>query len=241
MTAVVDFTEPFLSFRVSALVHRPPAGTSFSSSRPQRVVSSALQVLNSDYTYGVVQFGPVHRLIANSSDPVVAALWTRIARFWPPGVVSSVQEGVDRARRERYAFLVETPTAEYVASRRPCDLHASDPFLDVMDYAFVVRRTADGGRLRDAVSRELRRMKQTDELQSFYLKWWRDECVGQHSGSGRRASIPEVETRRRPEITRPPLLRSLSSSSSCCCGIGGDHHRSAVVIVASSVFLVWHF
>ena len=200
----VDFTEPFLSFRVSTIIRRPsgPRG----EITAHNIISNARQVIGSDLTYGVIQNGVVQQILANATDPVARALWTRISNFSPSGLVSSVQEGVERARRERYAFLVETPTAEYVASRRPCDLYASEPFLDVMRYAFVMR--SDDFRLRDLVSRELRRMKQTDELQTIYLKWWKDECSG--SLASARRSSPEAEIRRRPAIATSRAIRAVA-------------------------------
>lgn len=201
----VDFTEPFLSFRVSALIRRPSGQRDETTAH---VMTNALQVLGSDLTFGVIQNGIVQQILSSSTDPVVRALWTRISNFWPSGLVSSVQEGVERARREHYAFLVETPTAEYVASRRPCDLYASEPFLDVMRYAFVMR--TDDFRLRDLVSRELRRMKQTDELQTIYLKWWRDECAGAPQFVSARRSSPETEIRRRQGSATSRAIRAVA-------------------------------
>ena len=54
--------------------------------------------------------------------------------------MSSVQEGVQRARRESYAFIVDSPMAAYVSGRPPCDLYVTEPFLVQMKYAFAVRR-----------------------------------------------------------------------------------------------------
>jgi len=59
---------------------------------------------------------------------------------WLQALVDSVQEGVQRARRESYAFIVDSPMAAYVSGRPPCDLYVTEPFLTQMTYAFAVRR-----------------------------------------------------------------------------------------------------
>ncbi len=53
-----------------------------------------------------------------------------------------VYAGVQRVRQDAkgFAFLVDTATAEYVTSRRPCDVYATEPFLDAHAYALAVRR-----------------------------------------------------------------------------------------------------
>ena len=193
----VDFTEPFLSLRSSALIRKPelvsPPPPSSSSShgrrrhrrpsttppprppgRPVRRVRTASELLVSDLQYGVVHGSVVEWAMSQSDDPLTAALWSRVGTFVPPALVASVQEGVERARRGPYAFIVDSPMAAYVAGRRPCQLYMTEPFLDQMTYAFAVRRT--DRRLRAAMDRELRRARYTGEMQAMYLRWWRDEC-----------------------------------------------------------------
>jgi len=180
----VDFTEPFLSLRSSALIRkhfspslssnsrRPPATTP--PPPPPTIIRSAADLLASELTYGVVRGSEVERSMSTSRDAVTRALWSRIATFWPPAFVDSVQEGVERARREPYAFIVDSPIAAYVAGRRPCQLYVTEPFLDQMTYAFAVRRGAT--RLRVALDGALRRARFAGEMQAMYLRWWRDEC-----------------------------------------------------------------
>lgn len=59
--------------------------------------------------------------------------------------------GVQRVRQDAkgFAFFVDTATAEYVTSRRPCDLYTVEPFLDAHAYALAVRR--GNSHLRDQV------------------------------------------------------------------------------------------
>jgi len=200
----VDFTDPFLSLRSSALIRKPLSPSTTASSRPspsrprhdrrrrpstttsppsrrrparrRRLrIRTAADLLASELTYGVVSGGVVERTMSASEDPVTRALWSRVSTFWPPALVGSVAEGVQRARRRPYAFIVDSPMAAYVAGRRPCELYATEPFLARMTYALAVRPGAR--QLRAALDRELRRARATGRLQAMYLRWWRDECA----------------------------------------------------------------
>lgn len=175
MREYVDFTEAFLTFRSSALIRRPK-----SKRRPQRI-ETVDQLLASDLSYGVVDGSAAFRILSASNDERNRQMWRRMCESRSSRIVASVKEGVDKARRENYAFVVDSSKAEYEATRRPCDLYATEPFLDVMQYAFAMRK--DDLRLRAAVDVELRRMVQSDEMQTMYLRWWRDECSESSSSS----------------------------------------------------------
>ncbi len=51
-----------------------------------------------------------------------------------------LQEGIERARREKYAFILDSPAAEYIANRRPCDLYTIEPFLDIQQFSLALRK-----------------------------------------------------------------------------------------------------
>lgn len=201
----VDFTHPFLSLRSSALLrkHPPPvthhrfpsSSSSASTPSPNRhppnshhlhqqhqqhdVITDSIQLLQSNLTYGVIYNSVAYHMLAYSREHVTRAMWSRMTTLWPRAFVHSVQEGIERARQGGYAFIIDTPTAEYAAGQQPCDLYTTDPFLDVMSYAFVMRK-ADSG-LRHVIDRELRKMKWSDEMQTMFLRWWRNECVPKSS------------------------------------------------------------
>ena len=55
-----------------------------------------------------------------------------------PGVfVKSQQEGIEKVRRGRYAFLTESAFANYAASRKPCDLMKVGNNLDSKAYGIA--------------------------------------------------------------------------------------------------------
>jgi len=171
-----DFTEPILSLRSSALLRRSRGGR-----RVKDHLVTADQLIFSNYSYGVQRNSLSQRLLSNSSHQLHRAMWAKLTTFWPSAIVDSLQEGVERVRREHFAFILDSPTAEYLACRRPCDLYTTEPFLDVFTYAFATRK--DETRLRQVISQHLRDMRRTSDMQALYLKWWKDDCINMRTGA----------------------------------------------------------
>ena len=245
----VDFTEPFLSLRSSALIRKPSTSKPRSPNqdrrrrrstttahppprrRPLVRIRTAMELLASELSYGVVSGSVVERDMSTSMDPLTKALWSRVATFWPPAVVDNVQEGVERARRQPYAFIVDSPIAAYIAGQQPCELYATDPFLDQMTYAFAVRRGAR--RLRAALDRELRRARSTGEMQAMYLRWWRDECSDDHDFASK-THIPAMARDVAGKVGRHAAGSSRSNDGSDC-----SRTTSRCLYLTAAAFTLW--
>lgn len=200
---VVHFSESFMTMRSAAVLLKPSApvdssqhsrrrqfywqenGRSSNNSRRRpssdhrrRMTDSVQLIQSADYEFGVLRGGVAHQQLSSSSDPLYRAAWIRLNAFWPSAFIDRLPEGLDRVRRRRqYALIVDSPTAEYVTTRRPCDLYASDPFLDAVAYGFAIgRRVPAADDLRAAINRQLSRLHRDSVLQTLYLHWWRSEC-----------------------------------------------------------------
>lgn len=168
--------------------------------------------------------------MSTSDDPLTKALWSRVVTFWPPAVVSSVQEGVERARRQPYAFIVDSPIAAYLAGRQPCELYVTEPFLDQMLYAFAVRRGSR--RMRAALDRELRRAKSTGEMQSMYLHWWKNECVAERHEDW--LAQTRISPMTRDVLGAPGRHADASSASNDC-----SRTASRTLCLTAAVVALW--
>jgi len=153
----------------------------------------------------------------------------RMATFWPPAYVQTWLEGVEKTRRQNYAFLLDTPQAEYLAGRRPCDLYTTEPFLRRRTYAFALRR---GDRLKERINAELFRLREAEEMDLLYMKWWRSECVG----GGRKVSARESRDR-----TTVPNPWRFATASSVGSRSGTDNVRcaAAAVLTIAGVVAAW--
>jgi len=158
----------------------------------------------------VLRGGVAHQQLSTSSDPLYRGAWIRLNAFWPSAFIDRLPEGLDRVRRRRqYALIVDSPTAEYVTTRRPCDLYATDPFLDAVAYGFAIGRRVPGAEdLRAAINRQLARLRRDSVLQTLYLHWWRSECN------------EEVAT-----VEQSPMLRRRSNHSTAVLNRGRQHGR----------------
>lgn len=181
MKKFVDLTQPLLTLRYSALISKPKPEDR-KDGLEEELIADVSQLLASGIPCGVVRDSLVHQMLNNSSQPVHRAILTKIADKWPEYFVDSRQEGVARARSENYAFIVDTPIAEYEAGKQPCDLYTTEPFLDLVEYALalsreVVYESEDGPRtLKEAMDEEISNLKKGDDMQAMYLHWWKDEC-----------------------------------------------------------------
>jgi len=57
--------------------------------------------------------------------------------------VSSNEEGVDRVRQGKYAFLIESTTNDYTNQRKPCDTMKVGGNLDSKGYGVATPRGSD--------------------------------------------------------------------------------------------------
>lgn len=213
----VDFTEPFLTLRSSALTKRPHHRNRTADQLNAQVPMVADELLeNMEYIVGVLRNGPAQKSLSTSTNPRYRTAWARATSSWPSGIVDSIQEGIERARREKFAFIVDSPIAEYVAGRKPCDLIATEPFLESIKYALVLRK---GDKvLRQSLDRSLRQMRDNSELQGLYLKWWKDECKRFHTSSAVKRSNSTLTEKKTPTVYHSlryssPLPNRLDNSS----------------------------
>ena len=155
------------------------------------IIKDAKQLVESGITVGVVRDSLAQKLLAQSSLPEHRVLFSRLAQSWPSAFARNRHEGIARARAEKYAFIIDTPIAEYEAGQLPCDVYTTEPFLQLVEYGIIVRKNVvletkkEGGEvkmvsLKKMFDEEMRKMKEGDTMQSMYLKWWKDECVGQN-------------------------------------------------------------
>ena len=171
-----------MTFKSSALIRIPKR-------KRKNRIKTAQDLLRSHMPYGVIQNSITQSQFQSTWNATYRQMWAKMATTWPSTFVQSTQEGVERARRERYCFILDSPAAEYLAGRKPCDLYTIEPFLDLKHYTFAVRK---GSRLKKLLNSQLQIMQSNQKLQTIYLDWWRSEC------------LPKREPTMRPRDLRTP-------------------------------------
>jgi len=208
-------------------------------------------IQSTDYEFGMLRGGVAHHQLSTSADPLLRAAWARLQSFWPSAIVSRLPEGLDRVRRNRrFALIVDSPTAEFVTTRRPCDLYATEPFLDAVSYGFAIgRQIAGAGQLQAAINRQLARLRRDSVLQTLYLHWWRSECndlteddrtpvvVRQHA---KNSTTLLGRDRQRARQMDSSSRHHVDSSSSSCAERQYTYSSTVVVAVVSAYFVRCH-
>lgn len=167
----VDFSIPFLEYGLSALVRKDQiAGSSIRNFKDLSEQTSL--------AYGVKKIGANLPLFHNS--PVVARMYSYMDTH-PSVFVDGEREGVEKVKRERYAFIGESPFVEYVVNR-DCTLAAIDDRRKHFQFEYAVA-VAKGSPLKARFSRAIRTLRKSGRLGELKDKYWKsDKCTAVTAG-----------------------------------------------------------
>ncbi|XP_024891669.1 glutamate receptor 1-like isoform X2 [Temnothorax curvispinosus] len=94
--------------------------------------------------------------------------------------VQSYEEGIEKVRtsKGKYAFLLESPTNDYINEREPCDTMKVGRNLDAKGFGVA---TPLGSPLRDPINLAVLSMKENGELAKLFERWWYERTECRHS------------------------------------------------------------
>ncbi|XP_039445715.1 glutamate receptor ionotropic, kainate 2 isoform X2 [Culex pipiens pallens] len=92
----------------------------------------------------------------------------------PELLTSSNPEGLNRAKTENYAFLMESSSIEYIVERE-CDVTQIGGLLDDKGYGIAMRKNSP---YRSALSEAVLRLQEQGVLTSLKRKWWKEKRGG---------------------------------------------------------------
>ena len=82
--------------------------------------------------------------------------------------VKTTAEGIERVKKEKYAYLLESTTNEYMR-QRDCDLMQIGGLLDSKGYGIG---TPSGSIWRDKISNAILKLQESGDLNELYTRWW---------------------------------------------------------------------
>ena len=87
------------------------------------------------------------------------------------------EEGINRVRTEKYAFVIPSTIGDYISKDKPCDLMTVDNFLMNRGFGLAVRKDYP---LREDLNNALSSLRSSGFLDRLYYKWWnaQSECNG---------------------------------------------------------------
>jgi ABC-type amino acid transport substrate-binding protein len=160
---VVDFSIPFLDVHATLLLRKPPPGVKL------RIKSVSDLINQSEIKYGTLNRGILVRAFKNTNSTKLRIMWRNMVRFDPTVYTSTNEAGIERVRKEKYAFVIPHTIGEYMSMQEPCDLVTVDRFLMDRGYCLAVNK---GSELLQQFNLAIRTLNDNGRLAELYRTWW---------------------------------------------------------------------
>lgn len=143
-----------------------------------------------DLHFGVVKGSRVERVLKRSNQPLFRTIWQRVSnassldtahrrrhQHSRSNIVHSLALGVARVREGNFALIVESTDANYISSKRPCDLVSLDQFLSIANFGFALKK---GNALTSELDAAFLHLQDDGVLQTLFHTWFLNdgECAG---------------------------------------------------------------
>lgn len=233
---VVDFTDVFMTVYATVLMKKATSSTTYDNHLT--AIRSAKDLVNqSEVRYGTLNKGVLVRAFKKTNVSTYKLMWRQMQAFQPSVFTQTNEEGIERIRRESYAFILPHTIAEYVTLRKPCDLTTVGRFLMHRGYAFAVRKDSP---LRRQLNDALRTLSDAGYLDGLSRKWWlgRSECTAAAAAADTASVVVIPRSQkifRNRAVAEFPPNDVIGGSSSLT-----PHSRRAIFSLEFFVFLCFH-
>lgn len=124
--------------------------------------------------FGTLDSGSIHEYFGDSKDMINRRI-SETMRGSHDVLVTTRMEGVERVRTSegKYVFFTETPFAEYVNNRRPCDTKIIVENFNTQFFGLAVQQ---GSPLREKLNEAIAVLSESGELDEIKKKWWTSQC-----------------------------------------------------------------
>ena len=173
---VVDFSLPFLTVQATVLLRKPPIG------QPLRIKTVTDLIDQSEIKYGTLNTGLLLWSFRNTNDSALKLIYRKMTRFYPSVFTETNEEGIQRVRDEKFAYILPNAIGEYISQKSPCDLTTVDKFLLNRGFGLIVEKNSP---LLTILNNALQKLKDNGFIDRIYYKWWtkKSECGGIKSSS----------------------------------------------------------
>ncbi|CAL1279907.1 unnamed protein product [Larinioides sclopetarius] len=124
--------------------------------------------------YGCVESGATQTFFKESSIPTFKRMWAFMQSARPSVFTESNAKGVERVKKENYAFLMESTSIEYIVERE-CDLMQIGGLLDNKGYGVA---TPSGSPYRTPLSSAILKLQESGALHILKERWWKQRLGG---------------------------------------------------------------
>lgn len=124
-----------------------------------------------EYQYGTFGGGSTYKFFTESKGKTEMKIGAYL-RLNPNNVVANTQAGVERVRNGKYAFIMESGSAEYMASKS-CDLMVVGNPIRETTYNFACRQNTN---ICDQLNIAILQLKMNGKMDELKRKWWSGPC-----------------------------------------------------------------
>lgn len=112
------------------------------------LVKRTVQTINSleelenqtEIKYGVLDNGSVQTFFKTSPEPLYRKMFSHMREH--KTTVRSTAEGVEKARKEKYAYITEAPYLEYYNQQKPCNTRLLNNLLQAKGYGVGLQKNS---------------------------------------------------------------------------------------------------
>lgn len=123
--------------------------------------------------YGCLQSGSTQAFFKESEFPTYKKMWHVMQAARPSVFAESNYKGIERVRRGKYAYLMESTSIEY-AIERNCDLTQIGSLLDNKGYGIA---TPPGSPYRTMLSQAILQLQESGTLHVLKERWWKKRHI----------------------------------------------------------------
>ncbi|XP_014204503.1 glutamate receptor ionotropic, kainate 3-like [Copidosoma floridanum] len=124
--------------------------------------------------FGAKKDGSTYQYFESSKNPKHKQLAEQMkAKEWERYMVTNNEDAFKLVRDEKYAFIMESSSIEYIQYRQ-CDLEQAGPLIDQKSYAIAY---AEGFEYHQQISMAISSLQEKLVIKNLYNKWWKEKGV----------------------------------------------------------------
>lgn len=127
--------------------------------------------------YGVVKGGETESFFKRALGDDYARMWQQMTND-QTSLVQTVNAGIQKVRDSdgKYAFIMESITAEYWVNKSPCNLRQiGKENVNPQSYGLALRKDSD---LKESLDTALSDLETEGVIGELKDKWWKGDCSG---------------------------------------------------------------
>ena len=158
----VDFIEPFIG-SLAIIVGKDNA---------EGITSVADLAERTDISVGCLLHGSTYHHLSQCEEPAIKRLFERMVN--ESSFADTYREGVERAKSSKFAFLGESPIAQYVTSF-DCDLTSirDETNLFPFQYGIAVPKGVD---YLSQMNSAITHLKSSGKINTLWNRYWKVDC-----------------------------------------------------------------